>query len=674
MTKHTFISIILTLTVSVCFSQQYGTFKDPRDGKVYKTVKIGSQEWMAENLNVTKFQNGDFIPQAITRYDWNEANKNKTPAWCYVDYNSKNEIIYNLYAVLDRRGIAPKGWRVPTIGEFIQLVIHVKNIRSRKDTINDKWSLPSNMAKLQSKYQWIIRRPGSTRYKTYMELRKDSIELNEKLSKELNSNVKELFQRRMNELIQELSEVNKFETGWNERANNSGFSAIPTNFRKSTIFDSRYFKQQEIPSIRFYKNQSFENYFEWETGIFNICSSLEKNQYENTKNMWPVEGAFSVIDDTIYINPPRYLSKSEMKFVNKQEYKKSNLPYQDIIYKIILNKKIDTIFNSSKDASQNEKYYLKKRLTINSIITYDLSTLRVIDFPDTITIDPGNNWKFQNGEYINSASANWWTTTQFHDTKFENQVGHKCSKECEHPLFAYVFRITDHWPYQLLWSQKGWDGTVFNPEWMNGGSGLSLRCLKENSQLIIDTADADYLAIPLAKREEFGVKANPILKVETTKPIQKNADNITTKNTSNFVKLDPKSRHICESCKGKKFYYSSDCSKCENEGVIGCISCHRTGFEQQYEGMAQYRSTNIKCIKCRGQGFLLCPECNGKPQLRRYNCESCEGIGYKKYVVCNYCKGELPKKNELSPEMNAFIFGKCNMCEGSGKLSRPLSY
>lgn len=103
------------------YGQQYGSFKDSRDGRVYKTVKIGSQVWMAENLNVRIFQNGDSIPEAKTIEEWIKAGEMGTPAWCFYENDSINGSkygrLYNWYAVNDPRGIAPKGWKVPTYDE-----------------------------------------------------------------------------------------------------------------------------------------------------------------------------------------------------------------------------------------------------------------------------------------------------------------------------------------------------------------------------------------------------------------------------------------------------------------------------------------------------------------------------------------------------------------------------
>lgn len=92
----------------------------------YKQIKIGKQIWMTENLNVDQFQNGDRIPQAITEEQWNAANANEKPAWCYYDDKPSNGAsygkLYNWYAINDRRGLAPDGWHVPSVEEYEQLI------------------------------------------------------------------------------------------------------------------------------------------------------------------------------------------------------------------------------------------------------------------------------------------------------------------------------------------------------------------------------------------------------------------------------------------------------------------------------------------------------------------------------------------------------------------------
>ncbi|MBM3456181.1 MAG: hypothetical protein FJX80_13740, partial [Bacteroidetes bacterium] len=107
MNKH-LLFIIFMLSISVTApAQQYGTLKDARDGRVYKTVKIGSQVWLAQNLNTDRFQNGDIIPEAKTREEWYLAGENKQPAWCYYENAPANGAkygkLYNWYAVSDSR-------------------------------------------------------------------------------------------------------------------------------------------------------------------------------------------------------------------------------------------------------------------------------------------------------------------------------------------------------------------------------------------------------------------------------------------------------------------------------------------------------------------------------------------------------------------------------------------
>lgn len=84
------------------------------DGNVYETVRIGSQKWMAENLRVTRFQDGTPIANVTNSFEWNNTN---SPAWVYYennsDYDTKYGKLYNWYTVSDDRGICPEGWYVP---------------------------------------------------------------------------------------------------------------------------------------------------------------------------------------------------------------------------------------------------------------------------------------------------------------------------------------------------------------------------------------------------------------------------------------------------------------------------------------------------------------------------------------------------------------------------------
>ena len=83
----------------------------------YKSINIGKQVWMQENLIVDKFQNGDVIQEINTAKKWKEAREKKQPAWCYYNFDKKNGDkygkLYNWFAVNDSRGLAPAGWRIP---------------------------------------------------------------------------------------------------------------------------------------------------------------------------------------------------------------------------------------------------------------------------------------------------------------------------------------------------------------------------------------------------------------------------------------------------------------------------------------------------------------------------------------------------------------------------------
>lgn len=92
----------------------YGSLTDI-DGNVYKTITVNGREWMAENLNVGRFRNGDQIFLVSDNNGW--ANSILQPYSCYYQNEVSNACpygrIYNFYAVTDSRGLCPTGWHVP---------------------------------------------------------------------------------------------------------------------------------------------------------------------------------------------------------------------------------------------------------------------------------------------------------------------------------------------------------------------------------------------------------------------------------------------------------------------------------------------------------------------------------------------------------------------------------
>jgi uncharacterized protein (TIGR02145 family) len=96
------------------------------DGNHYKTIKIGNETWMSQNLNVSHFRNGDTIPEVTDMKGWQNAWRNKTPAWCYPQnlqkFGPSYGKLYNWYAVIDPRGLAPANCKIPTASEWMNLI------------------------------------------------------------------------------------------------------------------------------------------------------------------------------------------------------------------------------------------------------------------------------------------------------------------------------------------------------------------------------------------------------------------------------------------------------------------------------------------------------------------------------------------------------------------------
>lgn len=148
----------------------YGTVTD-QEGNTYKTIVIGTQTWMAENLRTTKYRNGDSIPEIADSIAWNNL---KTGAYC--NYENRNTVekiatygrLYNWYSVSDSRNIAPLGWHVPTNDEWTTLITYLGGenlaIQKLKEKGKTHWSNYNEVSDNSSGFTAL---PGGWRWSLY---------------------------------------------------------------------------------------------------------------------------------------------------------------------------------------------------------------------------------------------------------------------------------------------------------------------------------------------------------------------------------------------------------------------------------------------------------------------------------------------------------------------------
>ncbi len=121
------------------------------EGNVYKTVTIGKQVWMGENLKTTKFNDGTTIPLVTDNKAWEAL---KTPAYCWYKNDAtanKNTYgaLYNWYTIGTNK-LCPKGWHVPTDAEWTTLTTYLggENVAGGKlkETGTTHWESPNTGA------------------------------------------------------------------------------------------------------------------------------------------------------------------------------------------------------------------------------------------------------------------------------------------------------------------------------------------------------------------------------------------------------------------------------------------------------------------------------------------------------------------------------------------------
>jgi len=126
----------------------YGTVIDI-DNNEYSTINIGDQEWMAENLRVTKYKNGADIPTDYSNAQWVNLYTGG-----YSAYNNSSEeseiygLLYNWFVVEDNQGICPEGWTVPTDEQFQELEIQLG--LSPSEAMSTGWRGSTEGGKLKS--------------------------------------------------------------------------------------------------------------------------------------------------------------------------------------------------------------------------------------------------------------------------------------------------------------------------------------------------------------------------------------------------------------------------------------------------------------------------------------------------------------------------------------------
>jgi uncharacterized protein (TIGR02145 family) len=159
-----------TLTRIVAYpTSGYGSNITDVEGNSYKTVYIGTQQWMGENLKTSKYSDGTTIPNITDNTQWSNLT---TGAWAYynndVVNNTKYGKLYNWYAVSPitngNKNICPTGWHVPTDAEWTILTDYLGGTSvaggKMKEVGTTNWTSPNTSATNESLFTGL---PGGYR-------------------------------------------------------------------------------------------------------------------------------------------------------------------------------------------------------------------------------------------------------------------------------------------------------------------------------------------------------------------------------------------------------------------------------------------------------------------------------------------------------------------------------
>ena len=147
-------------------SSKKNTIVTDIDGNSYNLVEIDTQLWISKNLNVSKYRNGDEIPQVQDEAEWAALT---TGAWCYYENKEENGTtygkLYNWFAVNDPRGLAPEGFHIPKDSEWDDLIYYLGGEEVAGVKMKEKgtthWKKPNKPASNSSRFTGL---PGGCRY------------------------------------------------------------------------------------------------------------------------------------------------------------------------------------------------------------------------------------------------------------------------------------------------------------------------------------------------------------------------------------------------------------------------------------------------------------------------------------------------------------------------------
>lgn len=133
------------------------------DGDFYKTVIIGDQEWMSENLKITKYNDGTEIPLVTDHSKWasNQEDALENPMMCYFANSLINKekygALYNFY-VIDKttnanKNVCPTGWHVPSDIEWEELMQFISNDQSVGSKNDNVWKEIASYLKSENTWE-----------------------------------------------------------------------------------------------------------------------------------------------------------------------------------------------------------------------------------------------------------------------------------------------------------------------------------------------------------------------------------------------------------------------------------------------------------------------------------------------------------------------------------------